>query len=85
MFKNVIKLILKRLLHKIIVNSNGQISLARYYKSLKCKCYILPIFCPKLTYFRANQVVVGQFGQFQAHYDAQAISKHIIKIFKKYI
>jgi hypothetical protein len=26
---------------------------------------------------------VGRFGQFKAHYDAQAIPKHIIKIFKK--
>jgi hypothetical protein len=83
MFKNVIKWILKRLLHKIKANYNGRISLASYYKSLKCKCYILPIFCLKLTYFRANQVYVGQFGQFKAHYDAQAISKHIIKIFKQ--
>jgi hypothetical protein len=70
MFKNVIKWILKRLLHKIKVNSNGWISLASYYKSLNCKCYILPIFCSKLTYFWANQVYVGQFGQFKAHYDA---------------
>jgi hypothetical protein len=84
MLKNVIKLILKRLLHKIKVNANGRISLARYYNSLKCKCYICPIFCPKLAYFRANQVYVGQFGQFKAHYDAQAISKNIIEIFKKY-
>jgi hypothetical protein len=69
MFKNVIKFIFKWLFHKIKVNSNGRISLARYYKSLKCKCYVLLIFCPKLTYFRANQVYVGQFGQFKAHHD----------------
>jgi hypothetical protein len=39
------------------------------------------IFCPKLAFFQANQVYMGQFGQFKAHYDAQAVSKHIIKIF----
>ena len=72
------------MLHKITVNYNGQISLARYYKSLKCTLYILPIFCPKFDYFLASKVYVGRFGQFKAHYDAQAISKHIIKIFKKY-
>jgi hypothetical protein len=84
MFKNVIKLILKRLLNKITVNYNSGISLDRYYKSLKCTIYILPVFCPKFDYFLASKVYVVRFGQFKAHYDAQAISQHIIKILKKY-
>jgi hypothetical protein len=41
-------------------------------------------FLPKIDYFLASKVYVGRFGQFKAHYDAQSISKHIIKIFKKY-
>jgi hypothetical protein len=72
------------LLHKITVNYNGRISPARYYKSLKCTLYILPIFCPKFDYFLASKVYVGRFGPFKAHYDAQVISKHIITIIKKY-
>jgi hypothetical protein len=41
-------------------------------------------FCPKFDYFLASKVYVGRFGQFKAHYyDAQAISKHIVKILKK--
>jgi hypothetical protein len=39
---------------------------------------------PKFDYFLASKVYVGRLGQFKAHYDAQAISKHIIKILKKY-
>jgi hypothetical protein len=83
MLKNGITLILKQLLHKITVNYNGQISLAIYYKSLKCTLYILPIFCSKFAYFFSKLGLCGQFGQFKAYYDAQAISKHIIKILKK--
>jgi hypothetical protein len=37
-----------------------------------------------LIIFLASKVYVGRLGQFKAHYDAQAISKHIIKILKKY-
>jgi hypothetical protein len=35
--------------------------------------YISPIFCPTFYYFLAIKVYVGRFGQFKAHYDAQAI------------
>jgi hypothetical protein len=40
-------------------------------------------FLPKINLFSSKSGICGPIWTFQAHYDAQAISKHIVKIFKK--